>query len=663
MPARNHGLRRARGRNRMFIDSDAMVTADALQTMCSILDGDPAVGLVGPRLVYPDGSLQLSARRYPPVMLPVLRRPPLERFFGDTPIVRQHLMADEAPRRAAPRRVRARRVPDVHAPAPSRRRARSTSGSGSAPTTRTGASPSGGAGLDVVYAPEATVIHDYRRTSASSPISRVALQHLRGFAYFQWKWRGARRALLAEGRAMDLEVRLMQAAEFLRTLWSGRWIILATVVIATTATYVVSARAPKVYEATSTLFVGDRGKTLDDFSALQSAQSLTKTYAELIQSENVADRVAGELSGDESGSQLLSRLSFRPITETQLIVLTAEGRTARGAAVLANRYAERFIDYARTNLSTRTRSEISLVDQAQPPRGPVRPRPLLYSAIMLFVSIFLGIGLALLRTQFDRSLGDDEELGRTLDVPVLTRVPTVSSRKLAAKEDQFLEAFRILRANISFLSPSSPVRSVLITSAEPSEGKTTVSIALARVLGEQGQRVLLIEGDLRRPALSQALDLRGEQWHGLAQYLAQNLTLLEVAHTTTIDNVWLVPAGAMAPNPSVLLQPSTLQQLMTEALGWADFVIVDSPPVSAGADSPILANTVGNVLFVANAQRSRRTRVIAAVRALRQAGAHVAGLIINGVQDGGSYSYYDYSDRSPRNRNRLAEELAAPAEH
>jgi glycosyltransferase involved in cell wall biosynthesis len=97
LPARNYGLRRSRGRNRMFIDTDATVTEGALETMCSILDSEPAIGLVGPRLVYPDGSLQLSARRYPPLMLPVLRRPPLERFLGDGPAVRRHLMADEAP--------------------------------------------------------------------------------------------------------------------------------------------------------------------------------------------------------------------------------------------------------------------------------------------------------------------------------------------------------------------------------------------------------------------------------------------------------------------------------------------------------------------------------------------------------------------------------------
>jgi receptor protein-tyrosine kinase len=455
----------------------------------------------------------------------------------------------------------------------------------------------------------------------------------------------------------------MGVDEFLATIWRGKWIVLLTVLAATLTTYFVADAAPKVYESSSTLFVGDRNAASDDFAALQSAQSLTKTYAELIQSENVADRVASGLPGRDTGSEVLEKVTFQPITETQLIVLTAEAGSARDAAALANRYAEQFVSYARTNLSSRTRSDISLVDVAQPPGSPVRPRPLLYSAIMLLVSFFLGIGLALLRAQFDRSLGDDEELGRSLDAPVLTRVPTVSTRKFeGAKEDRFLEAFRILRANISFLSPNEPVRSVLITSAEPAEGKTTVSVALARVLGEQGKRVLIIEGDLRRPALSQSLDLRGEQWQGLAQYLAQSLSLIDVAHSTTIENVWLIPAGATAPAPSVLLQPEPLRRLMDEALEWADFVIVDSPPMSAGADSPILANIVGRVLFVANAQRSRRARVVASVRQLRQAGAHVAGLIVNGVQDGGSYAYYDYSDQPRRDRNRLAEDLATPVE-
>ncbi len=95
LPARNHGLRRARGRYRMFIDSDAVLCPGALPTLVGVLEADRRIGLVGPQLIYPDGRLQLSTRRYPPLLLPILRRPPLGRFFENRTTIRRHLMADE----------------------------------------------------------------------------------------------------------------------------------------------------------------------------------------------------------------------------------------------------------------------------------------------------------------------------------------------------------------------------------------------------------------------------------------------------------------------------------------------------------------------------------------------------------------------------------------
>jgi capsular exopolysaccharide synthesis family protein len=435
------------------------------------------------------------------------------------------------------------------------------------------------------------------------------------------------------------------------------------VLVATAATYVAARAAHKVFASSSTIFVGDRKATLDNFQAVQSAQSLTKTYAELIQSPNVANRVASALGDGRSGADLLNSVTFQPVSDTQLIVISAEAGSARGAAELANRYASTFIDYARTNLTDQTKSDISLVDPAQPASSPIRPRPLLYAAIMFVVSAFLGVGLALLREQFDRKLGDDEELGRALEAPVLARIPRVSARKLAPeKEEQFLEAFRVLRVNLSFVSPTRPVRAVLVTSAEPGEGKTTVSVALARVLAEQGGRVVIIEGDLRRPALAEALESGEGEHEGLAHYLARGGQLMDVLHQTRIDNVWLIPAGVVAPAPSALLQAERLHNLVDAAMEWAEFVIIDSPPLSAGADSSILAHAAGDVLFVINAQRTRRTRAMAAIRQLRHAGARITGLVINGVHEGGEGGYYAYADQPKRARNRLAEELATPIE-
>jgi GT2 family glycosyltransferase len=211
VPARNHGLRRAQGRHRMFLDADATVTPGALETLVAFLDEHPRAGVAGPRLVYPDGTHQLSARRYPPLMLPLLRRPPLQRWLGNGRTVRRHLMADAPPERR-------RRVEYVLG-ACQAFRAEAHAAAGEiderifyGPDDADWCLAIRRAGYDVVFVPEATVVHDYRRLSAARPVSRLALRHLRAHVYFQWKWRRERRRLIAEGRAMDAEAASMLRA-------------------------------------------------------------------------------------------------------------------------------------------------------------------------------------------------------------------------------------------------------------------------------------------------------------------------------------------------------------------------------------------------------------------------------------------------------------------
>jgi hypothetical protein len=200
--ARNEGLRRARGRLRMFLDSDARLTPNALPELVAYLDAHPEVGLVGPKLVYESGELQLSARRFPPRLLPLLRRPPLERLFADSATVRHHLMADE--RHDVTREV------EYVLGACQLFTARAQGAAGEidpriffGPDDADWCFRIRSAGLAVVYHPAATVVHAYRRTSAARPLSRIAFEQLRAFARVQWKWRTERPRLLREGRQMD----------------------------------------------------------------------------------------------------------------------------------------------------------------------------------------------------------------------------------------------------------------------------------------------------------------------------------------------------------------------------------------------------------------------------------------------------------------------------
>ena len=200
--ARNHALGRAAGRYTMFLDSDASLTTGALPAMVSALDRNPDWGLLGPKLVYEDGGLQLSCRRFPPRSLPLLRRPPLDRFFDDGRIVREHLMAEADHDRPRPVLYM---ISACHL-------FRSSLARETGPIDE---SLSYGwedadwcirirdAGGEVVYFPEATVVHSYRRLTRRRPVSNAAWRQLLSHAHFQRKYRRRRRELIELDRELE----------------------------------------------------------------------------------------------------------------------------------------------------------------------------------------------------------------------------------------------------------------------------------------------------------------------------------------------------------------------------------------------------------------------------------------------------------------------------
>jgi GT2 family glycosyltransferase len=200
--SRNHGLRVARGRFRMFLDSDAQLTPGALPELVRFLEERRDVGLVGPRLQYPSGEFQPSARRLPPVLLPALRRPPLSRWFEDGAIVRRHLMLD------APNDRTREAEYVIGACMMFSREAQEAAGELDpkipfAPEDIDWCVAIRLAGYRIALHPAAVVIHDYRRTTAQRPLSREALQHLQGFAYFVFKRRRVWRTLRRQGAEME----------------------------------------------------------------------------------------------------------------------------------------------------------------------------------------------------------------------------------------------------------------------------------------------------------------------------------------------------------------------------------------------------------------------------------------------------------------------------
>lgn len=463
---------------------------------------------------------------------------------------------------------------------------------------------------------------------------------------------------------------------FLFVLWRRKAILIATFVLITAGTAIVSKNLPPVYEATSTLWVSEEREAAA-FDAVQAGEVLARTYARIADSRVIAGRVAAQAPFDISGGELLRDMTFEPVSETQLLRVTAANRDARRARILANLYAEELIDYSRTKLANASDSRIAVADLATNPTQPARPKPTLYTIVGALLALGVGVGLAFLAELVDRRIRRSDELGELLEVPILAEVPIRTSNPAA--REAFDETFRLLRTNLQFLARGDrPIRSLTVVSPSEGDGKSSVALNLAVSFAEAGQDVLLIEGDMRRPGLSRSLRPmrteaesdpltpvdslatpvervaggRGGGVHptvGLSSYLTDSIGIRQIIFDTDIPHLRVIPAGLLPPNPSTLLDPMRCRMLLDEATEQGAMVVIDTPPLSVGAEGSTLAASSDGALMVVDLRVSYRQVIKRAREQLDVLGAHLLGAVVNRVRrsaEVGAYAYtYRYTER------------------
>jgi capsular exopolysaccharide synthesis family protein len=219
---------------------------------------------------------------------------------------------------------------------------------------------------------------------------------------------------------------------------------------------------------------------------------------------------------------------------------------------------------------------------------------------------------------------------------------------------RFAEAYRTLRANVSFTSIDRPVKTVVVMSAAPHEGKTTTVINLGLIMAQAGPRVLLVDADFRHPTLHNLVGLspNGKKTlPGLSNVIVGRSTLEEVIQPSGFNRLSLLPAGIMPPNPGELLGSQRMRAVLSELAEHADVVLFDSPPCLLYADAFVISSMVDGVLYIVRAGSQDKAAQRRVQRQLQQAKARLLGIVLNAAdveEAAGGYSYYSYPNGHKR---------------
>ncbi len=310
-----------------------------------------------------------------------------------------------------------------------------------------------------------------------------------------------------------------------------------------------------------------------------------------------------------------------------------------------------------TGVSTELKtSNIRVVDAAERPRLPASPKKALNLLLGLLGGTMLGIGLAFFFEYIDSHIKTPDDIRAHLGMPALGMVPAVAQKHLSGKRPllggqltpTFTEALRAVRTNIIFSSAEEGARTLVVTSTGPGEGKTTFAANLAISLAQTGQRVLLIDADMRKPKLQEAFEVAQEP--GLSNLLVGTARASAAIRKTRQAGLWLLASGRVPPNPAELLGSQRFKDLAASLRDHFDWIIIDSPPVMAVIDAAVVAHRATGVVFVVGAEMTSRHAAKAAIAQLENAHAKFIGAVLNRVELEKNAYYYSHYYRKEYGR-------------
>jgi capsular exopolysaccharide synthesis family protein len=387
------------------------------------------------------------------------------------------------------------------------------------------------------------------------------------------------------------------------------------------------------------------------------AQSKAVSYESLAMTRPVAQRTVDILGIDAAPEDLLNDVSAGVPANTREVQITANAETPEGAADLANAWVLALAEQVplveneggNSEVSGTGRVTVQPLNNAFPPEGPSSPNLKMNLPLGLLVGIGLGLVYALVRYRMDRRIRSLDDIRNAFGVPVLGVIPkdnrlthhraiieTGFSRGHGGHE--FSEALRELRTNLRYISVDNPPRTIVVTSSLPGEGKSSITANLAVAIASTGRNVVVVDGDLRRPAV---VDLFGlTSGVGVTNVLVGDILVDDALQTyDKFPNLKVLGAGELAPNPTELLS-SEAMHTMLETLAKDALVLVDAPPLLQFTDAVLLTASTDGAIIVATAQQTTKDHLLEAIANLRQVQGHVFGVVLNRAPTTGADAMY-----------------------
>ncbi|WP_435745261.1 polysaccharide biosynthesis tyrosine autokinase [Nocardioides sp. SYSU DS0663] len=443
----------------------------------------------------------------------------------------------------------------------------------------------------------------------------------------------------------------MELKDYWRTV-RRRWkliltTVLLTVGIAAAYTWTVTPQ----YASSARLFVSTTpSDTADAYQGNLFASQRVTSYAEIVDGRRLAGRVADALGGERTVTELLETVSASVVPETVILEITATDPDPIEARDIAQAYAEELSDLVpeleAPGAEERTLINATITDDAVASDEPVSPQPVRNLGLAFVLGLLLGIGLAVLRELLDTTIGSNEDVEAVTETPILGHIiadgGAVRSQpaEVLGSASPWAEAFRVLRTNMQYVEVDHEQRVFVVSSSLPGEGKTTTAANLAVTMAMAGQRVALVECDLRRPLIASRLGLDGAT--GTTSVLIGKVSLEDALQPYQDTGLQVLACGPIPPNPSELLQSHAMTAMLEQLRSRFDTVILDAPPLLPVTDAALLTAQVDGAMVVVRHGRTTRDQLMHAVERLTNVDAKTVGVVINAAPARKSNRSYGY---------------------